>query len=379
MANRFRRRATAPHASATRASRGPEVFARVIRRGAHLKVRSRRRKPPDGTVILTVQESDLGSDLKRERGATVRAIVQHSFGGPEVLTVQDVDMPQPLPTEVLVEVRAIGVNPVESIIRAGIFPMIGQPPFILGWDISGVVVDVVPGVNRFKVGDEVYGMPLFPRAANAYAEYVAAPARQLALKPTTIDHIHAAGVPLSGLTAWQSLVDIAQVQPGQRILIHGAGGGVGHLAVGIAKALGAHVTGVASASKHDFVRSLGVDEVIDYHTVDFTTAVADLDLVIDCIGGSNSERSLSVIRPGGLLLSLVGRGNATLQRQASDAGVRFTGISVEPDHVGLERLAELIDQGAVRPHVGQAIPMEDAPKAHALLDTGVPGKIVLTV
>jgi NADPH:quinone reductase-like Zn-dependent oxidoreductase len=163
------------------------------------------------------------------------------------------------------------------------------------------------------------------------------------------------------------------------VLIHGAGGGVGHLAVGIAKALGAHVIGVASAGKQEFVRGLGADEVIDYGAVDFTSVVRDLDLVVDAIGGPVSERSLAVLRRGGLLLSLVGRGNARLQRLAQEAGVGFEGISVEPDHVGLERLAELIDAGAVRPYVSQAIPFEDAPKAHALLDHGTQGKIVLTV
>jgi NADPH:quinone reductase-like Zn-dependent oxidoreductase len=305
--------------------------------------------------------------------------VQRTFGGPEVLEIADVEPPQPLPTEVLVEVRAIGVNPVDGIVRAGHFPLLGPPPFILGWDISGVVVEVVPGVHRFKVGDEVYGMPLFPRAGNAYAEYVAAPSRQLALKPRTVDHAHAAGVPLAGLTAWQGLVDIADLRAGQRVLIHGAGGGVGHLAVGIAKALGAHVIGTASAGKVEFVKGLGADEVVDYRAVDFTTAVTDVDLVIDPIGGQLSQRSLTVLRPGGLLLSLVGRGDQRMAALAEQTGVRFEGISVEPDRVGLERLAELIDGGWVRPYVGHAVPLEDAHKAHALIDQSTQGKIVLTV
>ncbi|GAB1692438.1 NADP-dependent oxidoreductase [Krasilnikovia sp. M28-CT-15] len=308
----------------------------------------------------------------------MRAITQQTFGSPEVLELTDVQTPSPLPTEVLVEVRAAGVNPVDGVIRAGLFPLLGSPPFILGWDLSGVVVEVVPGVHRFKVGDEVYGMPFFPRAANAYAEYVAAPSRQLALKPRTIDHVHAAGVPLAGLTAWQGLVDVAQVQAGSRVLIHGAGGGVGHLAVGIAKALGAYVIGTASAGKHDFVRGLGADEVIDYQAVDFTTVVDGVDLVLDPLGGAVSERSLTVLRPGGLLLSLVGRGDEQMIKSATEAGVRFEGISVEPDHHGLERLTELIDRGAVRPHVSHVFPLGAAPEAHALLDGGTKGKIVLT-
>ncbi len=187
--------------------------------------------------------------------------------------------------------HASGVNQIDGIIRAGVFPLIGQPPFILGWDVSGVVEEVVPGTSRFAPGDEVFGMPFFPRPANAYAEYIAAPSRQLARKPANIDHAQAAALPLAGLTAWQSLVDIADVQAGQRVLIHGGAGGVGHLAVQIAKARGAYVVATASAGKHDFVRDIGADEVIDYQAVDFATAVGDLDVVLEVIGGDYAERS----------------------------------------------------------------------------------------
>ncbi|HWL85980.1 MAG TPA: NADP-dependent oxidoreductase, partial [Polyangiaceae bacterium] len=191
----------------------------------------------------------------------MRAALVRSYGAPQVLQVEEVEKPKPIPTEVLVRVRAAGANPIDAYVRSGAFPLL-KPPFILGWDISGVVEEVVPGVNRFKVGDEVFGMPFFPRAGNGYAEYVAVPSRQLARKPAALDHVRAAALPLAGLTAWQSLADVAQVRPGQRVLIHAAGGGVGHVAVQIAKALGAHVVGTASASKHDFVRGLGADEVI---------------------------------------------------------------------------------------------------------------------
>jgi NADPH:quinone reductase-like Zn-dependent oxidoreductase len=170
----------------------------------------------------------------------MHAVVQKAFGGPEVLEVAEVDRPVPLGTEVLVRVEAVGVNPVEPLIRSGRFPLIGRPPFILGWDISGVI-EGLEGVTRFEVGDEVYGMPFFPRAASAYAQYVAAPSRQLARKPPGLSHAEAAALPLAGLTAWQSLVDTARLAAGQRVLIHGAGGGVGHLAVQIAKARGAYL------------------------------------------------------------------------------------------------------------------------------------------
>jgi NADPH:quinone reductase-like Zn-dependent oxidoreductase len=223
-------------------------------------------------------------------------------------------------------------------------------------------------------------MPFFPRAANTYAEYVVAPSRQLALKPATVDHAHAAAIPLAGLTAWQMLVDIADVQPDERVLIHGAGGGLGHLAVQIAKARGAYVIGTASAGKHEFLRGLGADELIDYRTVDFTSAVQDVDTVIEVIGGDYAERSLRVLRPGGLLVTAVERSNAGLAAKTVAAGRRFAGISVEPDHVGLESMAEMVDQGLLRPHVEYALPFEEVVKAHTLLETeNLKGKIVLTL
>jgi NADPH:quinone reductase-like Zn-dependent oxidoreductase len=308
----------------------------------------------------------------------MRAITQRTFGEADVLEVAEVPRPEPIPSEVLVRVHASGVNQVDGIIRAGVFPLIGQPPFILGWDVSGVVEEVVPGTSRFAPGDEVFGMPFFPRPASAYAEYIAAPSRQLARKPANIDHAQAAALPLAGLTAWQSLVDIADVQPGQRVLIHGGAGGVGHLAVQIAKARGAYVVATASAGKHDFVRDLGADEVIDYQAVDFTTAVGDLDVVLEVIGGDYAERSVQVLRPGGLLVTAIERTNAELAAKVEAADRRFAGVSVEPDHVGLEALAELVESGRLRPHVSARVPMEEAPRAHELLNTHLTGKVVLT-
>jgi len=309
----------------------------------------------------------------------MRAIVQRRFGGPEVLEVAEVDRPLPVPSEVLVRVRAVGLNPVELAIRSGAFPLLGPPPFILGWDVSGVVAEVVPGVNRFRPGDEVYGMPFFPRPASTYAEFVAAPSRQLARKPAGISHEQAAAIPLAGLTAWQSLVDVAEVGPGQRVLIHGAGGGVGHLAVQIAKHFGAYVIGTASASKAEFVTGLGADEVIDYAAHDFADVVGDIDVVLEVIGGDYALRSLSVLRPGGWLLTAVERSNLALADQVTAAGRHFAGITVEPDHVGLERLAELVEAGDLRIHVAAAFGMADAAKAHAALAASPQGKLVLTV
>ena len=308
----------------------------------------------------------------------MRAITQHSFGDPDVLQVVEIDPPQPLATEVLVRVRAIGLNRIEASIRRGSRPMLGQPPFVLGWDLSGVVEDVVPGVNRFQPGDEVYGMPLFPRPARTYAELVAAPSRQLARKPRSLDHVHAAALPLAGLTAWQSLVDVAQVRSGQRVLIHGAAGGVGHLAVQIAKGLGAQVIATATRAKADFVRALGADEVIDYEVEDFAAAARDIDVVLDSIGGDYADRSLRTLRPGGLLVTIVERTNAQLAARVRASGRRFAGVIVEPDSSGLEKLAEWVDSGRLRVHVDAAFPMTAVAEAHRRLEGSVRGKLVLT-
>ncbi|WP_367133433.1 MULTISPECIES: NADP-dependent oxidoreductase [Streptomyces] len=307
----------------------------------------------------------------------MRAVIQKSFGGPEVLEVVETERPTPLMAEVLVRVHASSVNPVDVGVRSGAYPLLGEPPFGVGWDISGVVEEAGAG-SRFKPGDEVYGMPFFPRAATGYAEYVAVPSRQVARKPATLDHVHAAALPLAALTAWQGLVDAAGLTEGQRVLIHRAAGGVGHLAVQIAKVRGAHVTALASAPKHDFVRSLGADEVIDYRTTDYTEAVKDLDVVFD--SSSEGVRSLEVLRPGGTLVSIMEHGDRELAARIEAAGRRFAGIAVEPDYASLEAIAALVDAGRIRPHVSETFPLADAAKAHEAVGSGrTQGKVVLTV
>ncbi|MFF3074430.1 NADP-dependent oxidoreductase [Kitasatospora sp. NPDC057936] len=309
----------------------------------------------------------------------MRAITQQTLGGPEVLTIVDVPEPRPLPTEVLVRVKAIGLNPLEARLRAGEFPLLGRPPFVLGWDISGVVEEA-PQTWRFRPGDEVFGMPLFPRAASAYAEVVSAPALHLARKPASLSHVEAAGLPVVGLTAWQGLVDLGGVTEGDRVLVHGGGGGVGHVAVQIAKALGAHVIATAGGSKRTFVEGLGADEVIDYTAVDFTRAVRDIDVVFDTIGGDTVERSLAVLRPGGHLVTAVAEDDAELAARYEAAGLRFSGIAVDPDPVALRGLVELVEQGRLRVHVQETFPFERVVDAHRLLDRGhLQGKLVLTV
>ena len=319
--------------------------------------------------------------------AQMTAVVQHSFGAPEVLTLGQAARPVPLPTEVLVRVHAAGVNPVDWQTRAGsgVAWALGEPPFTLGWDVSGVVEEVGFGVTTLVPGDEVYGMPWFPRAAGGYAEFVTAPSRQFARKPRSITHEQAAAVPLAALTAWQSLIDTAHVQPGQRVLITAAAGGVGHFAVQIAKHLGAHVIGTASSARHDWLTGLGADQLVDYTTVAFddVLAGAGVDVVLDLAGDgrdSTSTRSLTVLRPGGLLIAVPGGVSPELAAAADAAGVRATPFLVEPDGTALTRIAELIDAGTIRVEVEEVFPLAEAARAHTRGQAGrTRGKLVLHV
>lgn len=308
----------------------------------------------------------------------MRAISQTTFGDPEVLQITETDRPSLLSTEVLVEVRASGVNPVDAAVRAGRYPVLGEPPFILGWDVSGIVVEAGTDVTRFSVGDAVFGMPRFPGQAGAYADLLSAPADELALKPTSIDHVSAAALPVVALTAWQALVSSADVQPGQRVLIHGGGGGVGHVAIQIAKARGAEVVTTASEGKHSLVRELGADQVVDYRAVDFAAVVTDVDVVFDTVGGGLGERSIAVLRPGGLLVTAVDHRSTTLPATTEAAGRRFAGVSVEPDGDALDQLAALVDAGRLRPHVERTFALDEVAKAHHALSSSPAGKIVLT-
>ncbi|MET7606204.1 NADP-dependent oxidoreductase [Streptomyces avermitilis] len=310
---------------------------------------------------------------------TMRAISQDVLGGPEVLKEVETERPAPRPNEVLVRVRAAGVNPTDWKHRAtGGF--LGEPPFVLGWDVSGVVEATGIGVARFKPGDEVFGMLSYPFGHGSHAEYVTAPARTFAHKPSGVDHTQAGALPLVSLTAWQALVETADVRPGQRVLIHAAAGGVGHVAVQIAKARGAYVIGTASAGKHDFLRGLGVDETIDYRETDFTEAVRDVDVVLDTVGGDYSLRSLRVLRPGGIVVSILPVGSDEFYEEAERLGVRALRMLVDASHTGMKAIAELVEAGKLRATIAETFPLADAAKAHALGDTGrTTGKLVLTM
>ncbi|NUT26394.1 MAG: NADP-dependent oxidoreductase [Streptomyces sp.] len=308
---------------------------------------------------------------------TMRAISQDVLGGPEVLKEVEVERPTPRANEVLVRVRAAGVNPTDWKHRAtGGF--LGEPPFVLGWDVSGVVEAVGIGVARFEPGDEVFGMLSYPYGHGSHAEYVTAPARVFVHKPASVDHTQAGALPLVSLTAWQALVEYADVQAGQRVLIHAAAGGVGHVAVQIAKARGAYVIGTASAGKHDFLREIGVDEAIDYRETDFTEAVKDVDVVLDTLGDDTTTRSLRVLRPGGIVVSILPVGSDDLYEEAERLGVRALRMLVDSSHSGMKAIAELVDAGKLRPAIAGTFPLAEAAEAHALGDTGrTAGKLVL--
>jgi NADPH:quinone reductase-like Zn-dependent oxidoreductase len=311
----------------------------------------------------------------------MRAVVVNEYGGPEVMAIEEVETPEPIPTEVQVRVRAAGVNPVDFKTRAGsgVAGVLGEPPLRLGWDVSGIVTAVGGGVTRFKVGEEVFGMPWFPRQAGAYAEYVTAPSRHFAAKPHPLSHEEAAALPLAGLTAWQIVVDTIALETGADVLIHGGAGGVGHLAVQVAKARGANVIASARAEQADWLRELGADQVIDYRSERFEDLVSDLDAVID-FPGSYGERSLPVLRPGGILVSVPGGVPRELLDLAARGERRATGILVEPDPVGLAGLSHLVEAGQLQVKVDRAFELAEVAEAHRLAEAGhAGGKIVLRV
>ena len=310
--------------------------------------------------------------------------ITFSDADPDRLTLEDIPAPQPVPTEVLVRVRAAGVNPVDWKTRTGggvrgFFDPSG--PMVLGWDVAGEVVELGPGVTRFAVGDRVFGMPRFPHPAAAYAELVTAPSRHLARIPDGVSFEVAGALPLAGLTAWQAVVDTLQVDAGQRLLIHAAAGGVGHLAVQIAKARGAEVWGTASAAKHGLLRELGVDHPIDYRNEDFTEVATEMDAVLDFVGGlENTTRSVASLRRGGRLVVIPSASEMPSDEALAERDVTATWMLVEPDHAGLEALARMLADETLRVLVAETKPLAEMAALHALSESGsVTGKLVATV
>ena len=294
----------------------------------------------------------------------MRAVQVTRFGGPEVLRCVDVARPAPISTEVLVRVIAAGVNPVDCKTRRGegVARWVGPPPFIAGWDVCGVVEAMGYGVTRFKAGDVVFGMPRFPRAAGGYAEYVTAPSRQLARVPDGMSSIEAAALPLAWLTAWQCLVDTAQILDGQTVLIHGAGGGVGQIAAQIAVARGARV--IATTDRQD-------RKALKTH---------DADVAMDLVGGHDTRELVATIRQGGLLLAVAGGADDAVKHAATSRGVRVEEPLVEPDGHALEMAAEMLRAGLLKVNVRGTFPLQNAAQAHERLERGgLGGKLVLEV
>lgn len=307
---------------------------------------------------------------------TMKAIRIHFYGGPEVLAYEEAPRPTPGAGEALVRVYAAGVNPVDWKISEGLLKDSLQYtfPFTPGWDLSGIVEESGPGVS-FKLGDAVFSRPDIHRDG-AYAEFTVVNASLLAQKPRSIDHIHAAGIPLAAMTAWQGLFEGAQLKRGQRVLIHAASGGVGSFAVQFAKWKGAHVIATCSTGNVDFVKGLGADEVIDYRETDFTH-MRRVDAVLDTLGGEIQERSWKVIKPFGILASIVSQPSAAT---AESLKMRHAFVVLKPDGKLLASIAKLVDAGKIKSTVETVLPLSEARQAQELSRTGhTRGKIVLNV
>ena len=307
----------------------------------------------------------------------MKAVRIHEFGGVDVLKFEDLPKPVPEPGEVLIEVKAASVNPVDYKIREGKYPAVtaDKLPMTLGRDVAGVVDALGEGVVTFQAEDAVFAM--LPPDRGAFAEWVRAPAEVCAIKPARLDMVQAASVPLAALTAWQGLFTHGALNQGQRVLIHGASGGVGSFAVQFAKIKGAEVFATASSENRAYVESLGADRVIDYHAERFEAVVRDADLVYDLIGGETQDRSWQVLKRGGTLVSTVGQPDAA---KAAAAGVTAKGYGAQPDGGQLRQIAALIDAGRVKIAIDAVYALGEAAEAERhLQDDHVVGKVVLKV
>lgn len=343
----------------------------------------------------------MSAEQKNNRPAVMKAVRQHEFGGPEVLMYEDAPMPEVRKGEVLVKVKAIGLNPPDWYLRDGykMLPPEWQPevpfPIILGTDISGVVVEVPEGIKEFAVGDEVYAMVRFPSYGDsrAYAEYVSVDVSELALKPKKMDFVEAAAAPMSLLTAWQFLIELGHNEPnplqpnrhepvplaGKKVLVNGAAGGVGHFVLQLAKWKGAYVIAVASEKQESILRKLGADKFIDYTKETADEVVSDVDLVVDCVGGPATGRFLKTLKTGGALFPIFPLGFSGAE-EAKKSGVTVSATQVRSNGTQLSELASLIDNGTIKVIIDSVFPLADARKAHERAAKGhIQGKIALTV
>ncbi len=310
--------------------------------------------------------------------STMKAVRIHSYGGSDVLSYEDAPRPVPGEGDVLIRVHATSVNPFDVAVRAGYMASYVKNsfPFILGTDVSGEIAEVGAGVTGFKPGDAVYTRAGVTRDG-AYAEYVLAPAADVTAKPKSLDHVQSAALPHVTLTAWQALYELANLKKGQTVLIHGAAGGVGHVAVQLAKLRGAKVIGTANQNI-GVLEILGVDQAINYTTTPFETVVHDVDVVLDTVGGDTQERSWATLKPGGILVSAA---QPPSEETAKAHGVRAAMVfSSPPIARTLAEVARMADSGQLKPIVSTVLPLQDAQKGHQIVEgKHARGKVVLQV
>jgi NADPH:quinone reductase-like Zn-dependent oxidoreductase len=316
----------------------------------------------------------------------MKAITLKQTGGIENLTLTELATPKIQDNEVLIKVKSVAINPVDAFVRKFdqalqnyIRPKSGET-IVIGWDLSGTVVEAGKDVTDFKVGDDVFGMVNFEGHGKAYAEYVAAPAAHLAKKPSNISHDEAAAATLAALTAWQALVTYAKVKKGDKVLIHAAAGGVGHYAVQIAKYFGAYVIGTASAPNRKFILDLGADEFIDYNNEKFEDRVKDADVVVDSIYGNHVLRSIDAVKEGGRVVTLLTFFEGEIAEKAQKKNLFTHRLGVKSNGKDMKQIADLLASGAIRSHISARFPFRDLPKAHQQIETGkTVGKIVVNL
>jgi NADPH:quinone reductase-like Zn-dependent oxidoreductase len=325
--------------------------------------------------------------IKTKVQTKMKAMILKQVGGPEHLVLKELPVPVIKDNEVLVQVRAISINPVDTFVRSNemalknILRLNGnEENIILGWDISGVVTETGDAVKELKTGDEVFGMVNFAGYGKAYAEYVAAPEDHFALKPKNISHAEAAATDLAALTAWQALVTYGKIKKGDKILIHAAGGGVGHYAVQIAKHFGAYVIGTASTAKLDFVKKLGADECIDYTAGNFEDIVKDADIILDSIPGNHLMRSVEAAKPGGRVISIKANFEGDIEARANQKNLFTHRLMVRSNGEDMKQIAGLLESGDLHPHISSKFRFSDLPDAHRQIETGkTQGKIVVEI
>ncbi len=329
-------------------------------------------------LAVAISCSPLGVAFAQSANSTMKAVVLNEYGGPEVLKYQDAPRPEPKDDDILVRVIAAAVNPVDSYVRQGMFAKRGldNRPAIIGYDIAGVVEKTGANTKKFKAGDKVYSY-LSVMRGGGYAEFAIAKESETAIKPTNINFVEAAAVPLAATTAWQALVDTAKIDKGQTVLIHGGSGGVGSFAIPIAKARGAKVIATASTAHQDLLKQLGVDQAIDYAKTKFEDVAKDVDVVLNCVRADALGRSYGVVKKGGIIVSITDDPDQT---ECAKHAIRGSRLGAHPDSKVLEELTKLIEARKMTPIVSQTFPLADASKAHQQIETHhTLGKIVLKV